>query len=105
MPAPPAEAPKIEVTMAMTTFNRMVLPSGWIPIELELVLHGYLARVARDRSGGRWRWSVTKLEQAQRWKSRVVSQASARGYSKGMERALKMATVAIDALRKAEKET
>lgn len=76
--------------------------SDWQPIDLELVRDGYLARVTRQLGrAGRWRWSVTPVEIVQRHHSQPVEHAYARGYAKGRERALKMAEVAIVALKKA----
>ncbi len=74
---------------------------AWQPIDLELVIDGFLARVTRTLHGGRWRWSATPLEVAQRWRSSVVEHAHARGYSKSRERAQKMAEAAIRALKEA----
>lgn len=80
------------------------LPSGeWQPIDVELERDGFLARVTRTvRIGGtRWRWSVTPVDVAERWKTKVVEHAYSRGYCKGYERALRMAEAAIEALKAA----
>jgi hypothetical protein len=78
-------------------------PSGeWRPIEEEMVCDGWLARVRRDLFGGRWRWSVTKLEHADRWPSKTIEAARARGYSGSRDRAREMARTALVALQKAE---
>lgn len=77
--------------------------SAWEPIEIELVRDGFVARVTRTLyvNATRWRWSVTPIEVAQRWRTKVVEHAHARGYATGRERAMRMAEVAIDAFRKA----
>lgn len=74
----------------------------WRPIELELVLDGYIARVTRDRHG-RWRWSATRGDVVERWMFKVVQHAFARGYSRSPEKAMRMAEAAIVALQRAEK--
>lgn len=77
--------------------------SKWEPIDIELVHDGYIARATRQLTrSGRWRWSVTPIEIAQRWTSSVVEHAEARGYAQGRERAMKMAEAAIKALKKAK---
>ena len=75
----------------------------WAPIELELVSGGYYARVTRDRymRPARWRWAVTPVEIVQRWRSQPVEHAQARGYCRSQARACRMASVAIEALKKA----
>lgn len=83
------------------------MKTDWQPIELELVRDEFLARVTRDRVGSppRWRWSVTPLEVVQRWRSKVVENAYARGYSRSRARAVKMAeraVLALSAQRKAD---
>jgi hypothetical protein len=76
----------------------------WLPIELELIKDGYIARITRDRYGSppRWRWAVCKLDVIQKWSRSVVEQAYARGYCGGLERAKTMAERAIVALKKSE---
>jgi len=78
--------------------------NDWQPIDLEFVGDGYLARVTRRLGrAGQWRWSVTPVEEVQRHPSQPVEHAYARGYTKGRERACKMAEAALVALKNAEK--
>ena len=81
--------------------------SGWQPIDVELVRDGYLARVTRTLHAGatRWRWAVTPIEVAQRWRTKVVEHAHSRGYARGYDRAIQMAEAAIEAMKKAESES
>ena len=80
--------------------------SGWQPIDVELVRDGYVARVTRQLTrAGRWRWSVTPIEVAQRWATSVVERAEARGYARGYKRATHMAESAIRALKQASAES
>lgn len=77
--------------------------SEWQPIDTELERDGFIARVTRtvNLNGTRWRWAVTPVEVAQRWRTKVVEHAHARGYAKGYARAIAMAEAAIEALKAA----